>query len=77
MTTKQDNIPATTGTTPTKKQHKNISMVVPYIQGFGEKFKRTCNKQGFQVHFKGTNTIKQLLLAPKDKDTKLVQMPTY
>ena len=46
-------------------------MVVPYIHGLGEKFKRTCNKQGIQVHFKGTNTIKQLLMAPKDKNNKL------
>ena len=59
-------------------------MVEPYIQGLGEKFKSTCNKQGFQVHFKGTNIIKQLLMAPKDKDSKLeksgnylqIQMPT-
>ena len=50
---------------------KNISMVVPYIHGLGEKFKRTCNKQGIQVHFKGTNTIKQLLMAPKDRESKL------
>ena len=48
-------------------------MVIPYIPGFEEKFKRTCNKQGFQVHFKGTNTIKQLLMAPKDKDPKLAK----
>ena len=53
------------------KQHKNISMVAPYIQGLGEKFERTCNNQGFQAHFKGTQTIKQLLMAPKDKDIKL------
>ena len=39
----------------------------------GEKFKRTCNKQGIQVHFKGTNTVKQLLMAPKDKDPKLAK----
>ena len=48
-------------------------MVIPYIPGLDEKFKRTCNKQGFQVHFKGTNTIKQLLMAPKDKDPKLAK----
>ena len=53
------------------KQYKNISMVVPYIHGLGQKFKRTCNKQGIQVHFKGTNTIKQLLMTPKDRDSKL------
>ena len=48
----------------------NISMVVPYIQGLGEKLKRTCNKQGPQVHFNGTNIIKSLLMAPKDKYNK-------
>ena len=53
------------------KQHKNISMVVPYIHGLVEIFKRTCNKQGFQVNFKGTNIIKQLLMAPKHRDSKL------
>ena len=48
-------------------------MVVPYIKGMGEKFKKICNKQGIQVHFKGTNTVKQLLMAPKDKDLKLTK----
>ena len=43
-------------------------MVVPYIHGLGEKIKRTCNKQGIQVHFKGTNTNKQLLMAPKGQE---------
>ena len=57
-----------TTTTPTTK---NIYMVVPYIQGLGEKFKRTCNRKGIQVHLKGSNTIKDLLMAPKDKDTRL------
>ena len=45
-------------------------MVVPYIQGLGEKFKRTCNKQGIQVCFRGTNS-KSLSMAPKYKDNKL------
>ena len=47
--------------------------VIPYIQGLGEQFKRTCNKLGIQVHFKGSNKIKQLLMAPKDKDPKLAK----
>ena len=46
-------------------------MVVPYIQGLGEKFKRACNRKSIQVHFKVSNTIKTLPMAPKDKDTKL------
>ena len=57
--------------TTNQNKHKNVSMVVPYMHGLGERFKRTCNKQGDQGHFKGTNTIKQLLMAPKDNDNKL------
>ena len=57
--------------TSNNDSNRNISMVVPYIQGFGVKFKRTCNKKGIQVHFKGSNTIRTWHMAPKDKDTKL------
>ena len=45
--------------------------MVPYIHGLGERFKRTCSNMGIQVHFKGTNTIKTLLVTPKDRDSKL------
>ena len=38
--------------------NRNIFMVVPYIQGLHEEFKRTFNRKGIQVHFKGSNTIK-------------------
>ena len=48
-----------------------LSIVVPYVQELGEKFKRTCNKKGIQVHFMGSNTVKTLVMAPKDMDTKL------
>ena len=48
-------------------------MVITYIKGLGEKFKRTCNKLGIQAHFKGTNTVKQLIMAPKVKDPKLTK----
>ena len=33
-----------------------------------ESIKRTCKKYGIQVHCKGGHTIKNLLMAPKDKD---------
>ena len=49
----------------------NISIVVPYIQGLWERFKRTCKNKGIQVHFKGTNTINTLLMASKDRDSRL------
>ena len=43
-------------------------MVVPYSKGLIKNFKSICNKVGVQVHFKGSNTIKDLLVAPMDKD---------
>ena len=54
--------------------NKNISIVVAYIHGQGERFKGTCNNVGIQVYFKGAHTIKTLLTAPKDKDNKLQKL---
>ena len=38
---------------------------------WGERFKRTGNNLGIQVHFRGTNTMKTLLMALKDMENKL------
>ena len=43
-------------------------MVVPYYQGLSESIKRSCKKFGVHVHFKRGLTIRNLLMAPKDKD---------
>ena len=40
-------------------------MVVPYYQGLNESVKRTCNKHGVQVYFRGGVTLRNLLMAPK------------
>ena len=50
--------------------NRNITLVVPYIKGTNEKFKRLCKSKGIQVHFKGTNTLRTQLVNPKDKDPK-------
>ena len=42
--------------------------MVPYYKGLSESLKRICRKYGIQVYFKGGITIKNLLMAPKDKD---------
>ena len=47
---------------------QNPYIVVPYYKGLSERLRRTCNKYGLQVHFKGGITIKNLLMNPKDKD---------
>ena len=43
-------------------------MVIPYYKGISESLKNKCRKHGLQVYFKGGNTIKNLLMAPKYQD---------
>ena len=50
---------------------RNISVVVPYIQGLEEKFKKTCKNRGTQVHFRSTNRVRTLLMASNGKDHML------
>ena len=51
---------------------KNINgrnyITAPYMKGLSESIKNTCKKYGIQVYFKGGKTIKDLLVAPKDKE---------
>ena len=55
-----------------KRNNSNInnrsSITVPYNQGLSESFKNIGKKYGIQVHFKSGRTIKDELVAPKDKD---------
>ena len=52
-------------TNPTKRR---TQITVPYIKGLGENVKNICKRYGVQVFFKGGKTIKDLLMAPKDRD---------
>ena len=50
-------------------QSRNTNhIVVPYSQGLCASYKTVHNKYGVQVHFKGGNTLKNLLMFPKDKE---------
>ena len=42
--------------------------MVPYYSGLSESVKKIGSKYGVQVYFIGGTTIKNLLMAPKDKD---------
>ena len=42
--------------------------MVPYSQRIGESLKNICKKHGVDVHFKGGQTLKNILVSPKDKD---------
>ena len=59
---------------PTINLQRNKStigqIVIPYTKGISESIKQVCGKYGIQVHFKGNQTIKQILMKPKDKDPK-------
>ena len=54
-----------------KTNNSNItnrsSITVPYNQGLSESFKNIGKKYGIQVHFKSGRTIKDELVAPKDR----------
>ena len=42
--------------------------MIPYAQGICESLKNICGKHGVAVHFKGEQTLKNILVPPKDKD---------
>ena len=63
---------ANQGTNKNKKytdSNNKPYIVVPYVQGMGESCKIICRKHWFEMYFKGGNTIKDLLVHPKDRDT--------
>ena len=62
---------------PQKKTNKNPNpsmvkfiegarVVIPYIKGLSEQYRHTLAKYRVRVFFKGTSTIKSLLMHPKD-----------
>ena len=60
------------GTRTSTNKNSNITkrsyIVVPYYGGLSKSVKNIGKKFGVQVHCKGGTTIKNLLMAPKDKD---------
>ena len=52
----------------TNQTEKKCHIVVPHSKGLCESYKTTCSKYGVQVHAKGGNTFKNLLMFTKDND---------
>ena len=68
------NNPGTRTTVNNNSNTRHTSyIVVPYYAGLSENIKNIGKKFGVQVHCKGGTTIKNLLMAPKDKDPMLKQ----
>ena len=47
---------------------KRCQIVVPYTKGLCESYKSICGKYRVQAYFRGENTLKNLLMFPKDQD---------
>ena len=63
------NSQGTAGTQPTTNDVKTKGhTVIPYTQGLCQSIKKIYSSYGIETHFKGNNTIKNLLVSPKDKD---------
>ena len=58
---------------PPEKLKCKGHIVIPYTQGLCETIKKICGRNGIQTHFKGSSTIKSLLVSPKDKDPMVSQ----
>ena len=59
----------TVGAQPATNEVKTKGhIVILYTQGLCESIKKICGRYGIQTHFKGSNTIRNLLVSPKDKD---------
>ena len=56
------------GKNNTSQTGKKCHIVVPHSQGLCESYKTICSKYGVQVHFKEENTLKNLLMFPKDRE---------
>ena len=50
----------------TEKFIEGARVVIPYIKGLSEQYRHTLAKYRVRVFFKGTSTIKSLLMHPKD-----------
>ena len=56
--------------TPDKERAKKIPVVIQYIKGLSEQIKRGFERYGTPTYFMPTNTLRQLLVKPKDPVSK-------
>ena len=75
---KREEEEATTVTTGVKREDKKRPVIIPYIRGFSEELKKTFGGYSIPTYFKPTNTLRQLLVHPKDPVRKdKVVSPVY
>ena len=66
-----DKIHANPTNTPSDKPQKSKGYVVmDYVTGLSERIRDIFKAKGIEVYFKGSNTLRNILVSPKDKDPK-------
>ena len=68
LTTRAPQVPS-----PLPMKSNQRVIVIPYTQGLCESIKKICGRYGLQTHFKGSSTIRNLLVSPKDKDPMVIK----
>ena len=64
----------TKGVQPTTIEVKTKGhIIISYTHGLCESIKKISGRYGIQTHYKGSNTIRNLLVSPKDKDPTVQQ----
>ena len=53
----------------TRNEEKKLNVTIPYVQGFSESLQCVFKRHGVQTTFKPHQTLRQLLVHPKDKRT--------
>ena len=58
------------------RSYKGTTVTLPYIEGTSEQLRRAFNSAGVPTAFKPQQTLRQVLVSPKDKIDKLKQSGT-
>ena len=61
----------------TNEVKTNGHIAIPYTQGPCKSIKKICGRYGIQTHFKGSSTIKNLLVPPKTKTPWSTKVGSY
>jgi len=69
-TTTVNTTPTNTTTSKSSTDRNKGIAILPYVKGLSETLKRLFQARGIQTCFKPVNTLRQVLVAPKDKSKK-------
>ena len=72
------NNPGTAGAQPATNEVKTKGqIVIPYTLGLCENVKKIHGRYGIQIHFKSSNTLRNLLVSPRTKTIWSAKVGSY